>query len=710
MSVNLSLFAGAGWQFFDNNGVPLAGGLIYTYAAGTTTPQETYTSNTGGTAQANPIVLNSAGRVAVGEVWVSEGVSYKFVLKDSTGTTIGTYDNINASYAAADLANTTDPALGDALVGFRQSNASGNLTGATGRTVHQKLQESVSVLDFGAVGDGTTDCTTAIRNAIAAAKTATYSGYGSVFFPKGTYYITDTIVVDATMQLYGEISSQSDFATGSLVKVISGKSAFQIRHADNFTSYVGNVQFRNLGILAAGKLTTTTTANTTAASFTVTLAAASDFVTGQMILIRGAGESQTLGNPLYINATTTSGSATVTLSNDFGIYPGMRISVAGAGFTSAAYVVSRSGTSVTMSETAAASVVSQTITYYADMPVRILSGGGTTTLSVNQAPSRSLTGTTVEHYDCGIYANIATTVENCTIEYFSGAGIYQHGGASDIYSTLSNQSSNCNNFRVNNCILTNNRNGFTARGNDANAGNVIGANTYLNTEYAIMDHSFLGNYYFGCHASGGYGFMTLYLNALAVFSACYLEGGTYSTYGQRTLTIGGAGVDAAYGGVSLETSGFAAGLSTSTFYPGWSTTYQLTVGDTNTPFTLDTTALGGSTLYFQRTAATDGQAGLIGWSPGAAPRYAGLLTSDIDSDKGKGNAYAPQGLFIGNSGTITQTNFRQIIYGDAAPTTGTWVQGDIVFNRSPTASGYVGWVCTAGGTPGTWKTFGVISA
>ena len=37
MSVTLSLFAGAGWQFFDNNGVPLAGGLIYTYAAGTTT-------------------------------------------------------------------------------------------------------------------------------------------------------------------------------------------------------------------------------------------------------------------------------------------------------------------------------------------------------------------------------------------------------------------------------------------------------------------------------------------------------------------------------------------------------------------------------------------------------------------------------------------------------------------------------------------------
>jgi hypothetical protein len=47
MSVNLSLLAGAGWQFFTDDGVPLAGGLLYTYAAGTTTPQAPYTSSSG---------------------------------------------------------------------------------------------------------------------------------------------------------------------------------------------------------------------------------------------------------------------------------------------------------------------------------------------------------------------------------------------------------------------------------------------------------------------------------------------------------------------------------------------------------------------------------------------------------------------------------------------------------------------------------------
>ena len=97
MSVNLSAFGGVGWQFFDNNGVPLAGGLIYTYAAGTTTPQATYTTSAGTIAHANPIVLDSAGRVPGGELWLVMGLNYKFVLKTSTATTIATYDNIYGS-------------------------------------------------------------------------------------------------------------------------------------------------------------------------------------------------------------------------------------------------------------------------------------------------------------------------------------------------------------------------------------------------------------------------------------------------------------------------------------------------------------------------------------------------------------------------------------------------------------------------------------
>ncbi len=92
MAVVISLFAGVGGQFFDNNGDPLTGGLIYTYEAGTTTPLATYTSSSGATPHANPIVLDAAGRV--NEIWLDGTLAYKFVLKTSTGITIATYDNV----------------------------------------------------------------------------------------------------------------------------------------------------------------------------------------------------------------------------------------------------------------------------------------------------------------------------------------------------------------------------------------------------------------------------------------------------------------------------------------------------------------------------------------------------------------------------------------------------------------------------------------
>jgi len=48
--------------------------------------------------------------------------------------------------------------------------------------------------------------------------------------------------------------------------------------------------------------------------------------------------------------------------------------------------------------------------------------------------------------------------------------------------------------------------------------------------------------------------------------------------------------------------------------------------------------------------------------------------------------------------------------GTAAPVSGTWPLGWVRYNSAPAASGFLGWVCTTAGTPGTWKTFGAISA
>lgn len=187
MAVNLSFLAGAGWQFFDNSGNPLTGGKLYSYTAGTTTPEPTYTTISGLTNNSNPIILDSAGRPP-NEIWLTDGIKYKFILYTSDNVLIGSYDNISSigdfTSIFAALANTTDVNKGDALVGFKQSNTSGVYTNAIGRTVHDKFQEYVSVKDFGATGDGVTDDTLAF---VAAATATPY-----IKVPLGSYNVNLT--------------------------------------------------------------------------------------------------------------------------------------------------------------------------------------------------------------------------------------------------------------------------------------------------------------------------------------------------------------------------------------------------------------------------------------------------------------------------------------------------------------------------------------
>lgn len=158
--VNLSMLAGAGAQFFDNNGNPLSGGKLFTYAAGTTTPQVTYTTAAGNVAHTNPIVLDSAGRVPSGEIWLTDGLSYKFTLNTSADVLIATYDNVtgNGSGILANLA----AAAGAGLVGFSQSAI------YSASTVGKKLQQLVCPLDapYSAAGNGIANDTAAIQAAI----------------------------------------------------------------------------------------------------------------------------------------------------------------------------------------------------------------------------------------------------------------------------------------------------------------------------------------------------------------------------------------------------------------------------------------------------------------------------------------------------------------------------------------------------------------
>lgn len=182
-------------QFFATDGSLLTGGLLYTYAAGTSTPLATYTDSTGSTANTNPVVLDSRGEASV---WLGNG-SYKFVLKTSDNTLLWSVDNIENMSALTVLAASN----GSSLVGFVQSGS-----GAVVSTVQTKLREIISIKDFGAVGDGVADDTTPVQNALTAAAGK------SLYVPAGTYLCGGLTIYSGTT-MYG------DSPTTSIIKAKS---------------------------------------------------------------------------------------------------------------------------------------------------------------------------------------------------------------------------------------------------------------------------------------------------------------------------------------------------------------------------------------------------------------------------------------------------------------------------------------------------------
>jgi hypothetical protein len=183
-------------QFFDLNGAPLSGGLLYTYAAGTTTPLATYTDSTGNFANTNPIVLDSRGEA---NVWLSSA-SYKLALYSATNVLIWTVDNLNGP----------DQATLAALAASGGSNLIGYLpagTGAVATTVQAKLREGVSVFDFmtpaqiAAVqaGTSTDDLSAQVQAAVNTEK--------RVYFPGGIYKFN--LIINNKTVLEGDGSTKT---------------------------------------------------------------------------------------------------------------------------------------------------------------------------------------------------------------------------------------------------------------------------------------------------------------------------------------------------------------------------------------------------------------------------------------------------------------------------------------------------------------------
>lgn len=194
-------------QFFDNNGNPLVGGKLYTYAAGTSTPLATYTDSTGATPNANPIILDSRGEAVA---WLALS-PYKWVLKDALDNLIWTVDNIETAEGLFIASN------GSGLIGFIQAG-----TGAVARTAQAKMREQVTVTDFGASPSASaSDNVTGILAAIAYANTLTSP---ELVIPAGNFSVNDTLNFDLP-------NGSTIRFIGTLVSSVSNKSAVVIGSA-----------------------------------------------------------------------------------------------------------------------------------------------------------------------------------------------------------------------------------------------------------------------------------------------------------------------------------------------------------------------------------------------------------------------------------------------------------------------------------------------
>jgi hypothetical protein len=170
-------------QFFDQNGVPLNGGFVYTYSSGTTTPQATYTDTTGLTQNANPVVLNSGGFPSNGStivgIFLLPSVAYTFCVATSANVQLYCVDGIagllpTSSGGAVTQVTATVPFTSS---GGSAPNISATLTGngaavqtsnATGGTVNGQ----VCTYD----GNGNTGNSSTLLSAIALLASPAFTG------------------------------------------------------------------------------------------------------------------------------------------------------------------------------------------------------------------------------------------------------------------------------------------------------------------------------------------------------------------------------------------------------------------------------------------------------------------------------------------------------------------------------------------------------
>lgn len=292
-------------QQSDANGAPLSGGLIYSYAAGTSTPIATYTGSDGLTAQANPVVLNSSG-LPDSPIWLPAGQAVKLVIKDADGVTLRTVDNLTGINDPAGVAQASEwvTYTGDpTYINATSFSVEGDQTGVlqVGRRLRSTntggvVYSTISAASYD-VGSGLTTVTVVNDSgALDSGLSVVAFGLLSVTNPSNPSPVTVGTAVAAAGQT--SIDFTGIPATAKRVKVmfdeasLSGTSAFLVQLGDSggieTTGYKSTAIIDNAG----------TTNNSTAGFQVVTTGAAAS------TLWRGALTLDLFGSNIWVGTST----------------------------------------------------------------------------------------------------------------------------------------------------------------------------------------------------------------------------------------------------------------------------------------------------------------------------------------------------------------------------------------------------------------------
>lgn len=226
-------------RFYSNIGLPLVGGKLFTYAAGTTTKIATY-QNQSGTPNTNPVILNFRGEA---NIWLDPTLTYKFVLAgpldtDPPTNPIWSVDNLAGALTVTDL---TQQFLGQIIYPRTQLE----ISASPSITPVNYIYPPGHVYRYGTnTNPGTTDMTTALQNSI----NAVGSG-GTVIWPNDTYLTTSPLLAENLRGLTIDAASgQFSFNGTRIIGKHTGKAVLSM--VGSLCCYIGP-------ILLEGNATTT---------------------------------------------------------------------------------------------------------------------------------------------------------------------------------------------------------------------------------------------------------------------------------------------------------------------------------------------------------------------------------------------------------------------------------------------------------------------